>query len=150
MCCVVCRDDLVKYIIMNNLNYNQKLSLLHNLLTLTRADQVESECEVDFIYQIGAKLNVLKTDIDGLLSKKVEFHPPKEEHQRIVLFYTFLLVMKIDGKLSEEEIIVCGEIGFRLGLNPFAVQNLLDQITDNPKKKIPAIDVISFFKLYHN
>ena len=124
---------------MNNLNYNQKLSLLHNLLKLTRADHFESDCEVDFIYQIGAKLNVLKKDIDGLLSKKIEFQPPKEEHQRIVLFYTFLLVMKIDGKLSKEEIFVCREIGFKLGLNPFAVQNLLEQITDNPKKKFQLL-----------
>ena len=135
---------------MNNLNYNQKLSLLHNLLTLARADRIESENEVDFIYHIGAKLNILRADIDGLMSKKVAFHPPKEEHQRIVLFYTFLVVMRIDDHLSKEEISVCKEIGFRLGLNPFAVQNLLEQILDNPKKKIPSIDVVSFFKLYHN
>ena len=86
---------------MNNLNYNQKLSLLHNLLTLARADRIESESEVDFIYHIGAKLNILKADIDGLMSKKIAFHPPKEEHQRIVLFYTFLLVMRIDDHLSK-------------------------------------------------
>lgn len=135
---------------MNNLNYDQKLSLLHNLLTLTRVDHVESDSEVDFIYEIGKKLNIHKTDIDGLLTKEVEFHPPKEEHERIVLFYTFLLVMKIDGNLAKEEIRVCREIGFRLGLNPFAVQNLLDQMISNPRKKVPAVDVINFFKLYHN
>ncbi len=135
---------------MNNLNYNQKLSLLHNLLTLTRADHVESESEVDFIYQIGKKLNIEKSDIDGLIDKEVDFYPPKAEHQRIVLFYTFLLVMKIDGKLSKNEIEVCREIGFKLGLNPFAIHNLLDQLMSNPKKKIPAVDVIKFFKLYHN
>ena len=135
---------------MNNLNYNQKLSLLHNLLTLTRVDHVESDSEVDFIYQIGKKLNIHKTDIEGLLEKEVEFYPPKEEHQRIVLFYTFLLVMKIDGNLALEEKRVCREIGFKLGLNPLAVQNLLNQMINNPKKKVPAIDVINFFKLYHN
>ena len=135
---------------MNNLNYDQKLSLLHNLLTLTRADHVESESEVDFIYQIGKKLNIEKADIDGLMLKEVEFHPPKAEHQRIVLFYTFLLVMKIDGNLSPNEIKVCREIGFKLGLNPFAVHNLLEQMIANPKKKVPAVDVINFFKLYHN
>ena len=80
---------------MNNLNYNEKLSLLHNLLTLTRVDHVESEIEMDFIYKIGKKLNITKIDIDGLLGKKVDFHPPKGEDQRIVLFYTFLLVIKI-------------------------------------------------------
>ncbi len=135
---------------MHNLNYNQKLSLLHNLLTLTRADHVESKSEVDFIYEIGKKLNIHKKDIDGLMTKEVEFHPPQEESQRIVLFYTFLLVMKIDGNLSPNEIRVCKEIGFKLGLNPIAVQNLLNQMISKPGEKVPAVDVINFFKLYHN
>ncbi len=135
---------------MNNLSYDQKLSLLHSLLTLIRVDNIESENEVDFIYQLGKKLGVKKDDVDGLVDRTLEFCPPKAEHQRIVLFYSFLLVMKIDGNLSTSEIKMCGDIGFKLGLNPFAVQNLLDTMFANPEKKVPAIDVINFFKLYHN
>ena len=135
---------------MNNLNYNQKLSILHSLLTMINIDNIESETEVDFIYQLGVKLGVKKEDVDGLVDKTIEFFPPKAEHQRIVLFYTFLLVMKIDGVLSSNERKVCEDIGFKLGLNPFAVQNLLDTMLSNPEKKVPAIDVVNFFKLYHN
>lgn len=135
---------------MNNLNYNQKLSILHSLLTMINIDNIESETEVDFIYQLGVKLGVKKKDVDGLVDKTLEFFPPKAEHQRIVLFYTFLLVMKIDGVLSPNEMKVCGDIGFKLGLNPFAVQNLLDTMLCNPEKKVPAVDVVNFFKLYHN
>jgi hypothetical protein len=113
-------------------------------------DNIESETEVDFIYQLGVKLGVKKEDVDGLVDKTIEFFPPKAEHQRIVLFYTFLLVMKIDGVLSSNERKVCEDIGFKLGLNPFAVQNLLDTMLSNPEKKVPAIDVVNFFKLYHN
>tara|TARA_Y100000589_G_scaffold92405_1_gene87209 strand:+ start:2490 stop:2834 length:345 start_codon:yes stop_codon:yes gene_type:complete len=113
-------------------------------------DNIESENEVDFIYQLGKKLEVKKEDIDGLVNRTLEFCPPKAEHQRIVLFYTFLLVMKIDGVLTSEEINMCGDIGFKLGLNPFAVKNLLDTMFADPEKKVPAIDVINFFKLYHN
>ena len=135
---------------MNNLNYNEKLSLLHNLLTLTRVDHVESEIEMDFIYKIGKKLNITKIDIDGLLGKEVDFHPPKGEDQRIVLFYTFLLVIKIDGYLAPEELTFCKDIGFKLGLNPFAVSNLLDSMLESIDNRVPALDVIKFFKLYHN
>ena len=135
---------------MNNLNYNQKLSILHSLLTMINIDNIESETEVDFIYQLGVKLGVKKEDVDGLVDKTIEFFPPKAEHQRIVLFYTFLLVMKIDGVLSSNERKVCEDIGFKLGLNPFAVQNLLDTMFSNPEHKVPAIDVVNFFKLYHN
>ena len=126
---------------MNNLNYNQKLSILHSLLTMINIDNIESETEVDFIYQLGVKLGVKKKDVDGLVDKTLEFFPPKAEHQRIVLFYTFLLVMKIDGVLSPNEMKVCGDIGFKLGLNPFAVQNLLDTMLCNPEKKVPAVDL---------
>lgn len=148
--CAVCRCDVTKTYGMNNLNYDQKLSLLHSLLTLIRVDNIESENEVDFIYQLGKKLSVKKEDINGLVNKTLEFYPPKAEHQRIVLFYTFLLVMKIDGVLSQNELKMCSDIGFKLGLNPFAVKNLLDTMFANPEKKVPAIDVINFFKLYHN
>ena len=135
---------------MNNLSYNQKLSILHSLLTMINIDNIESDTEVDFIYKLGVKLGVKKEDVDGLVDKTLEFFPPKAEHQRIVLFYTFLLVMKIDGVLSFSERKVCEDIGFKLGLNPFAVQNLLDTMLSNPEKKVPAIDVVNFFKLYHN
>ena len=148
--CLVCRCSVTKTYVMNNLSYDQKLSLLHSLLTLIRVDNIESENEVDFIYQLGKKLGVKKDDVDGLVDRTLEFCPPKAEHQRIVLFYSFLLVMKIDGNLSTSEIKMCGDIGFKLGLNPFAVQNLLDTMFANPEKKVPAIDVINFFKLYHN
>ncbi len=135
---------------MNNLNYNQKLSILHSLLSMINVDNIESETELDFIYQLGVKLGVKREDVDGLVDKTLEFFPPKAEHQRIVLFYTFLLVMKLDGVLSTNERKVCEDIGFKLGLNPFAVQNLIDTMLSNPEKKVPAIDVVNFFKLYHN
>ena len=135
---------------MNNLNYNQKLSILHSLLSMINVDNIESETELDFIYQLGVKLGVKREDVDGLVDKTLEFFPPKAEHQRIVLFYTFLLVMKLDGVLSTNERKVCEDIGFKLGLNPFAVQNLIDTMLSNPEKKVPAIAVVNFFKLYHN
>ena len=126
------------------------MSILHSLLSMINVDNIESETELDFIYQLGVKLGVKREDVDGLVDKTLEFFPPKAEHQRIVLFYTFLLVMKLDGVLSTNERKVCEDIGFKLGLNPFAVQNLIDTMLSNPEKKVPAIDVVNFFKLYHN
>ena len=72
----VCRRDVTKTYGMNNLNYDQKLSLLHSLLTLIRVDNIESENEVDFIYQLGKKnlekiFEVFFQQIkDSLLNKK--------------------------------------------------------------------------------
>tara|TARA_B110000211_G_C13930223_1_gene486822 strand:+ start:126 stop:533 length:408 start_codon:yes stop_codon:yes gene_type:complete len=135
---------------MNNLNYNEKLSLLHNLLKLRRVDHEESDLEVDFIYRISDRMSLNREDINKLLRKKVNFHPPKEENKRIVLFYTFLLLMGIDGHLENVEVGFCQEIGFRLGLNQMAVHLLIEKMINNERKKIPAREVIQFFKLYHN
>lgn len=135
---------------MNNLNYEEKISLLFNLLQLTRVDHVESEVEVDFIYRIGERINVSKSDIDTIIASKAPFSAPKEENQRIVLFYSFLLVMGVDGHLSKEEVQFCNGIGFKLGLNPMAVQSLINEMMDNQLKKLPAQKVIEAFKLYHN
>lgn len=135
---------------MNNLNYNEKLSLLHNLLKLTRVDHIESEMEVDFIYRIGEKLNIDPTDVDKLLKQPIDFQPPKEENRRIVLFYTFLLVMGIDGHFSSEEVVFCEEIGFKLGLNPLAVKSLLQKMLNNEGQRLEVSEVVQSFKLYHN
>jgi hypothetical protein len=135
---------------MNNLNYNEKLSLLHNLLKLRRVDHEESDLEVDFIYRISDRMSLNREDINNLLRKKVDFHPPKEENKRIVLFYTFLLLMGIDGNLENVEVGFCQEIGFRLGLNQMAVHLLIQKMINNEREKIPAEQVIQFFKLYHN
>lgn len=135
---------------MNELNYNEKLSLLQNLLKLTRVDHIESEVEIDFIYRISDKLNILREDVDRLLEQKVDFVPPKEENKRIVLFYTFLLLMGVDGHFSEEEISFCKEIGFKLGLNHLAVHALVEKMLEAKGKQLPAEEVIKYFKLYHN
>ena len=135
---------------MNNLNYTEKLSLLHNLLKLRRVDHEESELEVDFIYRISDKMSLNREDISNLLMKNIDFHPPQEENKRIVLFYTFLLLMGVDGHLEDIEVGFCQEIGFRLGLNQMAVHLLIEKILNSNRKKIPAEEVINFFKLYHN
>lgn len=135
---------------MNNLNYIEKLSLLNNLLKLRRVDHEESDLEVDFIYRISDRMSLDRKDINKLLKKKVDFHPPKQEDKRIILFYTFLLLMGVDGHLEDVEVGFCREIGFRLGLNQMAVHLLIEKILTSKRKKIPAKEVIKFFKLYHN
>lgn len=143
-------DYVAKLIVMDNLNYNEKLSLLHNLLNLARVDHEESDLEVDFIYRISDRMSISRADINKLLKQKVDFHPPKEENKRVVLFYTFLLMMGIDGEFTDDEKSVCQEIGFKLGLNQMAVHLLIQKIIENDGAKVPALEVVEFFKLYHN
>lgn len=135
---------------MNDLNYSEKLSLLQNLLRLTRVDNIESEVEIDFIYRISDNLQVSREDVDRLLEQKIEFTPPREENKRIVLFYTYLLLMGVDGNFAKEEINFCKDIGFKLGLNHLAVHSLVEKMVAEQGKKLPAEEVINYFKLYHN
>lgn len=132
------------------LSYKEKISLLKDLLLLTRVDNVESEVEVDFVYELGRRLAIEQTDIDTLLQRKVEFTPPEQEHTRITIFYTYILVVKVDGRIAKEEIDFCREVGLKLGLNQLAVNNLLKAVSAHPEKNFSPNEVVQFFKLHHN
>ena len=102
---------------MLNLSYKEKLSLVKDLLTLASVDHLESENEIEFVHQLGRKLGLEQSDIDGLVKKDIEFQPPVTEDLRISIFYTFILVVKVDGIVAHEEVQFCREVGLKLGLN---------------------------------
>lgn len=135
---------------MLNLSYKEKLSLVKDLLTLASVDHLESENEIEFVHQLGRKLGLEQSDIDGLVKKDIEFQPPVTEDLRISIFYTFILVVKVDGIVAHEEVQFCREVGLKLGLNQLAVNNLLKRVADYPEENLPPNEVIGFFKLHHN
>ncbi len=128
----------------------EKLSLLRELIKLARCDHKVREQEYEFLLTIAQSINVSKEDFDSLFDKYIEFAPPESEFDRILQFHRLVLVMNVDQETSDLEIKFIKDIGIRLGLNPFATNQVLAEMNLYPEKVIPPEKLIEIFKAHYN
>ena len=128
----------------------EKLSLLTELIKLARCDHKVREQEYEFLLTIAQSINVSKEDFDSLFEKHIEFMPPESEFDRILQFHRLVLLMNVDQETSDLEIKFIKDIGIRLGLNPFATNQVLAEMNLYPEKVIPPEKLIEIFKAYYN
>ncbi len=128
----------------------EKLSLLTELIKLARCDHKVREQEYEFLLTIAQSINVSKEDFDSLFEKYIEFMPPESEFDRILQFHRLVLVMNVDQETSDLEIKFIKDIGIRLGLNPFATNQVLADMNKYPEKIIPPEKLIEIFKAHYN
>lgn len=128
----------------------EKLSLLTELIKLTRCDHEVREKEYIFLLSIAQSLNVSKEDFDQLFNNYIEFTPPESEFDRILQFHRLVLLMNIDKESSIAELDFLRDIGIRLGLNPMATNQVLTVMNDYPNKVIPSEKLIEIFKKQYN
>ena len=128
----------------------EKLSLLTELIKLARCDHKVREQEYEFLLTIAQSINVSKEDFDSLFDKYIEFAPPESEFDRILQFHRLVLVMNVDQETSDLEIKFIKDIGIRLGLNPFATNQVLAEMNLYPEKVIPPEKLIEIFKAHYN
>jgi hypothetical protein len=76
--------------------------------------------------------------------------PPKLEVDRIVQFHRLVLLMNVDLETSHLEINYIKEAGIRMGLNPLAIEQVLNEMNSFPNKIIPPERLLEIFQLYHN
>ena len=70
---------------------DEKLSLLTELIKLSRCDNEVREKEYDFLLSIAQSLQVSKENFDGLFDEYIEFTPPESEFDRILQFHRLVL-----------------------------------------------------------
>jgi uncharacterized tellurite resistance protein B-like protein len=128
----------------------EKLSLLTELIKLARCDHKVREQEYEFLLTIAQSIDVSKEDFDSLFEKYIEFIPPESEFDRILQFHRLVLVMNVDQETNDLEIKFIKDIGIRLGLNPFATNQVLADMNKYPEKVIPPEKLIEIFKAHYN
>ena len=128
----------------------EKLSLLTELIKLARCDHKVREQEYEFLLTIAQSINVSKEDFDSLFEKHIEFMPPESEFDRILQFHRLVLLMNVDQETSDLEIKFIKDIGIRLGLNPFATNQVLAEMNLYPEKVISPEKLIEIFKAHYN
>ena len=137
---------------MSNRNEENKInkSLLAELIKVAQADNDVRDIEFQFLLSIASQLGVTVDDFKILFEQYIKFMPPKLEVDRIVQFHRLVLLMNVDLETSHLEINYIKEAGIRMGLNPLAIDQVLNEMNSFPNKIIPPERLLEIFQLYHN
>jgi hypothetical protein len=129
---------------------NEKLSILSELILLAKTNNELHDNELGFIRAIATGFGVDETRLGELFDNPVPFDPPSQDGDRIVQFHRLVLLMNVDRDASDDELKAIKLAGILLGLNPLAINEVLEGMYNYPNNVIPPDDLIKIFMKYHN
>lgn len=131
-------------------SYQEKLSILSELIAFARVDYKLKDDEYDFLLSVANLMKVKKSSLDELLKSTAEISVPKTQLDRIVQFHRLLLLMNIDNEQHKKEIEKLHNIGLWMGLPPSAISQVLEVMHQYPNKAIPPKILLNIFRAHHN
>lgn len=130
--------------------YQEKISLLQEMIAFALVDGQLHDREYDFIEMIAQELEIDKETYLILFEKKEQKVVIKDEFNRICQFYRLALLMHVDGVLHDKEQIKINEIGINMGLNPYAMKRVLHLMKKSPTRMIDGDVLMATFHEQHN
>ncbi|MFC4740233.1 TerB family tellurite resistance protein [Flavobacterium ponti] len=130
--------------------YQEKISLLQEMIAFALVDGQLHDREYDFIEMIAQELEIDKETMLKLYDKKPTKVIIKDEFSRICQFYKLALLMHVDGVLHENEHKKINEIGINMGLNPYAMKRVLHLMKESPTRMIDGDVLIAAFHEQYN
>lgn len=131
-------------------SYQEKISLLQEMIAFALIDGELHDREYDFLEIVSQELEIEKETFLKLFQTSSKTVVIKDEFNRICQFYRLALLMHCDGVLHEREQIKINEIGVNMGLNPFAMKRVLHLMKTSPERMVPAEVLLSVFSEQHN
>lgn len=131
-------------------SYQEKISLLQEMIAFALIDGELHDREFDFLEIIAQELEIEKEVFLQLFQNRSEIIVIKDEFHRICQFYRLALLMHCDGVLHEREQIKINEIGINMGLNPFAMKRVLHLMKTSPNRMVPSEVLLAVFTEQHN
>ena len=86
-------------------SYEEKLSILSEMIAFARADYSIKDSEYDFLLGVAHQLGVDKETFDTLFEVKVEKIIPKTQAERILQFHRLVLLMNVDQEQHHIEVL---------------------------------------------
>ncbi|RYJ42881.1 excinuclease ABC subunit B [Flavobacterium beibuense] len=130
--------------------YEEKLSLLSEMIAFARIDGQIHEREYQFLVIVASQLKVEKSVFESLFEHEAKKVVIKSEHQRILQFYRLALLMHADGVLHDNEQVAIREMGVNMGLSPFAMRSVLQEMQKSPTGLIDPDVLLALFRAQHN
>jgi hypothetical protein len=131
-------------------NYEEKLSILSEMISLARVGEGIKDVEFDFLWGVAEQLGVHREDFEGLFESPARNIIPKTLLQRIIQFHRLVLLMNVDREQTFREIDKLHNIGLRMGLPPSAIDQVLVVMHQYPDNIIPPEVLIGIFKAHYN
>jgi uncharacterized tellurite resistance protein B-like protein len=125
--------------------YQEKISLLQEMIAFAFVDGQLHDREYDFIEMIAEELEIDKQTMLKLYDKKEQKLIIKDEISRICQFYRLALLMHVDGVLHEKENKKINEIGINMGLYPYAMKRVLHLMKKSPTRMIDGDVLMAAF-----
>ncbi|AWH86160.1 excinuclease ABC subunit B [Flavobacterium album] len=130
--------------------YEEKLSLLTEMISFAKIDGEIHERELAFLSIVAAQLKIEKPVFESLFEHPAEKVVIKSEHQRILQFYRLALLMHADGVLHDNEQVAIREMGINMGLSPFAMKGVLNEMQRSPTGLIDPDMLLALFRAQQN
>lgn len=130
--------------------YDQKISLLSEMIEFVKVDGELHEREMEFLSLVAQELSIDKPVFIDLFRQQSDIRVIKSEAQRIHQFYRLALLMHVDGKLHQNEHIAIRQLGINMGLSPAAMNRVLDLMKASPTGMVEPELVVGAFKEQQN
>jgi len=131
-------------------SYEEKLSLLTEMIAFAKIDGQVHEREYRFLSIVASQLSVENDAFKTLFTKPAPKVIIKTEHQRILQFYRLALLMQADGVLHSNEQVAIREMGINMGLSPFAMKSVLVEMQQSPTGLIDPEVLLALFRAQQN
>ncbi|MFN4197620.1 MAG: TerB family tellurite resistance protein [Flavobacterium sp.] len=132
------------------ITYKEKLSLLGDLIQLSRVDGELHDRELHFIRLIADELKVREDDFQELFKLPNQIVIFRSEFQRIEHFYRMALLMHCDEVNHDKEEDFLMQVGVKMGLNPYAMKRVFKMMQASPTKTLEPHTLLELFKEQHN
>lgn len=130
--------------------YQEKISLLQEMIAFALVDGELHDREYDFLELVSQELNIDKAIFLKLFSERGQTKVIKDEFNRICQFYRLALLMHSDGVLHEREQMKINELGINMGLNPYATKRVLQLMKSSPNQMVSPEVLLALFSEQHN
>ncbi|MAU25941.1 MAG: hypothetical protein CMH48_10505 [Muricauda sp.] len=130
--------------------YEEKLSILSELIAFARVDDKMKSSEYAFLIQVALSLGVERSVFEKLLRQKAKKKILGSQADRIVQFHRLVLLMNIDQEQHKQEIQKLHEIGLAMGLPPTAIDQVLEVMHEYPDKIVPPEVLMRIFTAHYN
>jgi uncharacterized tellurite resistance protein B-like protein len=131
-------------------SYEEKLSLLSEMIAFAKIDGQVHEREYRFLSIVASQLKVESDAFKTLFEEPVPKVVIKTEHQRILQFYRLALLMQADGVLHDNEQVAIREMGINMGLSPYAMKSVLVEMQQSPTGLIDPEVLLALFRAQQN
>ncbi len=131
-------------------SYEEKLSILAEMIAFAKIDEIVKEPEYNFLLTIADHLGIDHDTFNSLFEKKVERIIPKSQAERILQFHRLVLLMNVDDEQHQVEVSRLHNIGLGMGLPPSAIEQVLSIMHKYPNKIVPPNVLIDIFKSHYN